>query len=59
MKKNYADMDPLEEIRVIRQEINNEFKTARAIGEYLRSKLPTDALKEPECQKRRKQTANT
>ncbi len=33
MKKKYADMDPLEEIRAIREEISGEFKTIRELGE--------------------------
>lgn len=37
MKKKYADMDPLEEIRAIREEISGEFKTIRELGDYLRT----------------------
>lgn len=40
MKKKYSDMDPLEEIRAIREEISREFKTVSAYGEYLRKKYP-------------------
>ena len=40
MKKNYADMDPLEEVRAIREEISREFKTIHDLGEYLREKHP-------------------
>lgn len=40
MKKNYADMDPLEEIRAIREKINRQFKTASALSEYLRATPP-------------------
>lgn len=40
MKKNYADMDPLEEIRAIREEISGEFKSLRELGAYLREHCP-------------------
>lgn len=40
MKKSYADMDPLEEIRAIKAEISREFKTVHAYDEYLREKYP-------------------
>ncbi|MCL2646236.1 MAG: hypothetical protein FWD61_04415 [Phycisphaerales bacterium] len=40
MKKFYADMDPLEEVRAIREEISREFKTIHDLGEYLREKHP-------------------
>ncbi len=40
MKKNYADMDPIEEIRAIRAEIMREFKTLDAYCEYLEGKYP-------------------
>jgi len=40
MKKNYADMDPIEEIRAIREELSREFPTAKAYGDYLRQKYP-------------------
>ncbi len=39
-KKSYADMDPLEEIRAIKEEMSREFPTAKALGEYLRKKHP-------------------
>ncbi|MCL2648318.1 MAG: hypothetical protein FWD61_15130 [Phycisphaerales bacterium] len=39
-KKNYADMDPLEEVRAIRAEINREFATAHDYFEYLWKKYP-------------------
>jgi len=39
-KKNYADMDPLEEVRAIRAEINSEFASAQEYCEYLRKKYP-------------------
>jgi hypothetical protein len=38
MKKKYADMDPMEEIRAIREEISAEFKSVSAYGEYLQEK---------------------
>jgi hypothetical protein len=40
MKKNYVDMDPLEEIRAIREELNREFPTMEAYGDYLRKNFP-------------------
>jgi len=40
MKKSYADMDPLEEIRAIREELNREFPTIEAFFDYLRSNSP-------------------
>ncbi len=42
-KKSYADMDPLEEIRAIKEEISREFKTPGAYIEYLRKKYPNGA----------------
>lgn len=39
-RKNYADMDPTEEIRAIREEMSREFSTLRELGEYLRNKYP-------------------
>ncbi len=42
MKKKYADMDPMEEIRAIREEISAEFKSVSAYGEYLQEKYPND-----------------
>lgn len=48
MKKKYADMDPLEEIRAIREEIGREFKSALALGEYLRNKPSADSRKAAE-----------
>ncbi len=41
MKKKYADMDPLEEIRAIRKEIMREFKTLDALYEHLNKKYPS------------------
>ena len=40
MKKKYADMDSLEEVRAIKEEIAREFPTAEALGEYLMKKYP-------------------
>jgi len=40
MKKNYADMDPIEEIRAVRAEINREFPTVKALCDYLRANYP-------------------
>jgi len=40
MKKSYADMDPIEEIRAIRTELNREFPTVEALGDYLRKHYP-------------------
>ncbi len=37
---SYADMDPLEEIRAIKEEMSREFPTAGALGKYLREKYP-------------------
>jgi len=41
VKKNYADMDPLEEIRAIREELSREFPTAKAYCEYLWKHYPS------------------
>jgi len=40
MKKNYADMDPIEEIRAIREELSRRFKTPSALCEYARKHYP-------------------
>jgi len=40
MKKNYADMDPIEEIRAVRAELNRKFPTVEAFCEYLWKKYP-------------------
>ena len=40
MKKPYADMEPLEEIRAIREEISCEFKSLKDLGEHLRNNHP-------------------
>ena len=42
-KKSYADMDPLEEIRAIREEISGEFNSLRDLGAYLRDKRSGDS----------------
>lgn len=52
MKKKYADMDPLEEIRAIREEINREFKTASALSEYLRTNPAANYFEKPKIEKR-------
>ena len=39
-KKNYADMDPLEEVRAIREELDREFPTLHEYYEHLRKKYP-------------------
>ncbi len=53
-KKPYSDMDPLEEIRAIKEEMSREFPTAKALGEYLRNKYPDkDAQAESPDKKRR------
>ena len=43
VKKSYADMEPLEEVRAIREEISREFKSLRELGEYLRKNPPIKA----------------
>ena len=48
MKKNYADMDPLEEIRAIREEISRKFKSVEAYGEYLQRMYPMNPPPEPQ-----------
>ena len=40
-KKNYADMDPVEEIRAVRKELGRRFPTPRALCEYLWKHYPT------------------
>lgn len=52
MKKKYADMDPLEEIRAIREEIGREFETVLDLGKYLREKSRTALPKGPKRQGR-------
>jgi len=48
MKKDYADMDPLEEIRAIREELNREFPTTKAYWEYLWQKYPNSVSPPPQ-----------
>jgi len=40
MKKTYADMDPIEEIRAIREELSREFPTTKALCDYFRENFP-------------------
>jgi len=51
MKKSYADMDPIEEIRAIRAELNREFPTVEALCDYLRANFP---MKKPPMEPPRK-----
>jgi len=54
MKKNYADMDPIEEIRAIREELSREFPTTKALCDYLRQNYPgTNPPAEPQRKGRR------
>lgn len=52
MKKSYADMDPVEEIRTIRTEIMNEFKTLDALCEYLNNPRPSTSPRKNETRKK-------
>jgi hypothetical protein len=54
MKKSYADMDPTEEMRAIKEELSREFPTARAFGDYVRSKYPMNPS--PESPRGRRRT---
>jgi len=56
MKKNYADMDSLEEVRAIKEELSREFPTAQAFGEYLRKVPP---LNPPQELRRKSRRAST
>lgn len=47
MRKNYADMDPTEEMRAVKEELSREFPTAKAFGEYVRSRYPLNSPPEP------------
>jgi len=49
MKKNYADMDSLEEVRAIKEELSREFPTVEALGEYLRKMYPMNLPPKPPC----------
>jgi len=40
MKKKYADMDPLEEIRAIREELHREFPSVDALFDYVQQRVP-------------------
>ncbi|MCL2701635.1 MAG: hypothetical protein FWE88_08070 [Phycisphaerae bacterium] len=40
MKKKYADMDPIEELRAIREELSREFPTTKALCDYFRKNFP-------------------
>ena len=54
VKKNYADMDPIEELRAIRAELSRKFPTAKALGDYLRAKYPgANPTPEPQPKSRR------
>ena len=53
MKKKYADMDSLEEVRAIKEEIAREFPTAEALGEYLMKKFPMNLPPKPPRKSRR------
>ena len=63
MKKSYADMDPIEEIRAIREELSREFPTTKALCDYLRANSSVaNPMPEPQCKDRRasaKTRANT
>jgi len=52
-KKNYSDMDPLEEVRAVREEISREFPSLRDLGEFLRKKYPTPSSPESSRKGRR------
>jgi len=53
VKKNYADMDPLEEIQTIKREISRRFPTVKAYCDYLRAKYPdADPTLKPEPKSR-------
>jgi len=53
MKKKYADMDSLEEVRAIKEELAREFPTAQAFGEYLRKNYPMKSTPKAPCSGRR------
>jgi hypothetical protein len=40
MKKKYADMDPIEEIRAVRAELSRKFPTTKALFDHLRQHYP-------------------
>jgi len=53
MKKDYADMDPLEEIRAIREEISRKYKTVDAYCDYLQKAYPMNPPAESQPKGRR------
>jgi len=53
MKKSYADMDPVEEIRAIRKEIMRKYKTVEAYCDYLMKAYPLNPPAEPQPKSRR------
>ena len=57
MKKNYADMDPLEELREIRKEIMRKHKTVEAYCDYLMKAYPVNPPAEPQAKGRRTSSA--
>ena len=59
MKKNYADMDPLEEVRAIRAELNSEFATVHDLCEYMRKLYPLNKPSSKAQPKGRRATAKT
>jgi len=53
-KNIYADMDPIEEIRAVREKISRRFKTASDMCAYLRKHYPDDPpTPEPQPKSRR------
>jgi len=60
-KKNYANMDPLEEVRAIREELDREFPTLHEYYEHLRKKYPNSrpANWSPESQSPAKKSRRT
>ena len=56
MKKNYANMDSLEEVHAIKEELSREFPTAQAFGEYLRNMVPLNPPRKPSRNSRRTST---
>jgi len=59
MKKNYADMDPIEELRAIRAELSREFPTAKALREYLWKNFPGSVPPSESQRKGRRASAKT
>ena len=56
VKKTYADMDPIEEIRAVREKISRRFKTASDLCAYLRKHYP-DGPPTPEPQQKSRRTS--